>query len=134
MIAFTPWFELYYILRAALGFFSISVVFSGFVLTIELVGGRWRTVTGVCYMFPVSIGYISGTGIAWLLRDWRQLQLAMSLPGFLFMGLWYVQNSKIISSLNLVFCIGGYCRNLHDGYWQWANRKKCCKYCKRHLW
>lgn len=41
-------------------------------------------------MFPVSLGYITGTGIGYLLRDWRQLQLAVSLPGFLFVGLWWI--------------------------------------------
>lgn len=86
-IAFVPWFEMYFILRAALGFISVSVVFSGFVLSIELVGGIWRTVAGISYLFPVSLSYITIAGIAYLLRDWRQLQLAISLPGFLFLGL-----------------------------------------------
>lgn len=89
-IAFSPWFLVYSILRACLGFISVSVVFSGFVLSIELVGGHWRTVAGISYLFPVSLSYISIAGIAWLLREWRQLQLAISLPGFLFLGLWWV--------------------------------------------
>lgn len=89
-IAFSPWFLVYSILRACLGFISVSVVFSGFVLSIELVGGHWRTVAGISYLFPVSLSYMSIAGIAWLLREWRQLQLAISLPGFLFLGLWYV--------------------------------------------
>lgn len=90
LIAFVPWFELYVFLRAALGFISVSVVFSGFVLSIELVEGNWRTVAGICYLFPVSLSYMSIAGIAWLLRDWRDLQLAVSLPGFLFLAVWWV--------------------------------------------
>ncbi|KAJ8959922.1 hypothetical protein NQ314_006124 [Rhamnusium bicolor] len=89
-IAFSPWFLMYAILRAALGFISVSVVFSGFVLSIELVGGHWRTVAGISYLFPVSLSYITIAGIAWLLREWRHLQLAISLPGFLFLGLWWL--------------------------------------------
>ncbi|KAJ8985369.1 hypothetical protein NQ317_008403 [Molorchus minor] len=89
-IAFSPYFLMYAILRAALGFISVSVVFSGFVLSIELVGGNWRTVAGISYLFPVSLSYMSIAGIAWLLRGWRQLQLAISLPGFLFLGLWWI--------------------------------------------
>ncbi|XP_018566987.1 organic cation transporter protein [Anoplophora glabripennis] len=89
-IAFSPWFLMYAILRAALGFISVSVVFSGFVLSIELVGGHWRTVAGISYLFPVSLSYMSIAGIAWLLNEWRQLQLAISLPGFLFLGLWWI--------------------------------------------
>lgn len=81
---------MYYILRAALGFFSVSVVFSGFVLAIELVGGNWRTVSGISYLFPVSLSYIIIAGMGWLISDWRHLQLAISLPGFLYLILWYV--------------------------------------------
>ncbi|KAJ8921481.1 hypothetical protein NQ315_003099 [Exocentrus adspersus] len=83
VIAFSPWFLMYAILRAALGFISVSVVFSGFVLSIELVGGNWRTVAGISYLFPVSLSYMSIAGIAWLLREWRHLQLAISLPGWI---------------------------------------------------
>ena len=32
IMAFSPWFELYLVLRCFLGFISVSVVFSGFVL------------------------------------------------------------------------------------------------------
>jgi hypothetical protein len=80
---------MYFILRAALGFISVSVVFSGFVLSIELVGGNWRTVAGISYLFPVSLSYITIAGMGWLLRDWRQLQLAISLPGLIFLILWW---------------------------------------------
>lgn len=33
---------------------------------------------------------MSIAGIAWLLRDWRQLQVAISVPGFLFLASWWV--------------------------------------------
>ncbi|XP_057654070.1 organic cation transporter protein-like isoform X1 [Diorhabda carinulata] len=90
LIAFSPWFLFYAIFRAVLGFVSVSVVFSGFVLSLELVGGDWRTITGISYLFPVSVSYITVSGIAWLLRDWRHFQLAISIPGFLFFTLWWV--------------------------------------------
>ncbi|XP_031334748.1 organic cation transporter protein-like [Photinus pyralis] len=90
LIAVTPWFELYVILRTILGFISVSVVFSGFVLTVEIVGGKWRIVSGVAYMFPVALSYIMISGIAWLLPHWRHLQFAISLPGFLFVALWWI--------------------------------------------
>jgi len=49
----------------------------------ELVGGIWRTIAGVSYLFPVSLSYIAIAGIAYLVRDWRDLQLAITLPASL---------------------------------------------------
>ncbi|XP_021942710.1 organic cation transporter protein-like isoform X2 [Zootermopsis nevadensis] len=90
IMAFSPWFELYLILRCFLGFISVSVVFSGFVLCMELVGGKWRTVSGVSYLFPVPLSYITIAGIAYFVRGWKELQLAITLPSVLLFGLWWV--------------------------------------------
>ncbi|KAF5273455.1 hypothetical protein FQA39_LY07472 [Lamprigera yunnana] len=96
IIAVTPWFEMYVVLRALLGFISVAVVFSAFVLTVELVGGIWRTISGVSYLFPVAVSYMTISGIAYLVRDWRHLQLAISLPGFLFLALnWTIPESPL---------------------------------------
>lgn len=90
-IAFIPWFIGYVVLRALLGFVSVSVVFSGFVLSLEVVGGVWRTVAGVSYLFPVSLSYAAIAAIAYFIQgNWRVLQLAVSLPGILFLlMLWW---------------------------------------------
>ncbi|KAJ9582503.1 hypothetical protein L9F63_003196 [Diploptera punctata] len=86
VMAFSPWFELYLVLRCFLGFISVSVVFSGFVL----LGGKWRTISGVSYLFPVPLSYITIAGIAYFIRGWSQLQLAITLPSVLLFGLWWV--------------------------------------------
>lgn len=90
LIAFIPWFEGYVILRTLLGFVSVAVVFCGFVLSLEVVGGVWRTVAGVSYLFPVSFSYAIIAGMAYFIRgDWRNLQLAVSLPSaILLLALW----------------------------------------------
>lgn len=90
IMAFSPWFELYLVLRCCLGFISVGVVFSGFVLCMELVGGKWRTISGVSYLFPVPLSYITIAGIAYFIRGWSQLQLAITLPSVLLFGLWWV--------------------------------------------
>lgn len=46
----------------------------------ELVGGKWRTISGVSFLFPVPLGYITVAGIAYVVRDWRIMQLAVTLP------------------------------------------------------
>nr|CAD7408877.1 unnamed protein product [Timema poppensis] len=87
-MTFCPWFEVYVALRFCLGFISVGVVFSGFVLCMELVGGKWRTISGVSYLFPVPLSYIAIAGIAYYVRGWKNLQLAITLPSLLLFGLW----------------------------------------------
>lgn len=55
----------------------------------ELVGGKWLTISGVSYMFPVPLSYITIAGIAYISHGWRTLQLAITLPSFLFLGMWW---------------------------------------------
>jgi OCT family organic cation transporter-like MFS transporter 4/5 len=55
----------------------------------ELVGGNWRTISGVSYLFPVPLSYISIACIAYFVRGWSQLQLAITLPSVLLFGLWW---------------------------------------------
>ncbi|XP_014270701.1 organic cation transporter protein isoform X2 [Halyomorpha halys] len=89
-IAFTPWYSLFLVFRFILGMFSVSVVFSGFVLCMELVGGKWLTISGVSYLFPLPLGYITISGIAYFIKGWRSLQLAITLPALVFLPLWWV--------------------------------------------
>ncbi|XP_077295924.1 organic cation transporter protein isoform X2 [Arctopsyche grandis] len=89
-ITLCPWYELYLVQRVILGFFSVAVVFSAFVLVVELVGGKWRTTAGVCNFFPLPVSYILVSGLSLAFPEWRHLQLAVSLPGFLLITLWWV--------------------------------------------
>lgn len=67
-------------------------LFNRFTLSVtgmELVGGKWRTISGVSYLFPVPLSYIMIAGIAYFVRGWSQLQLAITLPSVLLFGLWW---------------------------------------------
>ncbi|KAK3925868.1 Organic cation transporter protein [Frankliniella fusca] len=90
VIAFNPWFEVHCILRFCLGFISVGMVFSGFVLCMEVVGGKWRTISGVSYLFPVPLSYIMIAGIAYLVRGWRAIQLAITLPAILLLSFFWI--------------------------------------------
>uniref|UniRef100_A0A8D8UN70 Organic cation transporter protein n=1 Tax=Cacopsylla melanoneura TaxID=428564 RepID=A0A8D8UN70_9HEMI len=87
-IAVAPWFEVYLALRAMLGFFCVSIVFSGFVLCMEIVGGKWLTIAGISYLFPVPLGYIAISGIAYYIHSWRLLQWLITAPTIFFLGLY----------------------------------------------
>ncbi|GBP94351.1 Organic cation transporter protein [Eumeta japonica] len=80
----------YVIVRLVMGLVSVSVVYAAFVLAVELVGGKWVTVAGVCNFFPLPVAYIIVSLLSLVLPNWRDLQLALSLPGCLLIFLWCV--------------------------------------------
>ncbi|CAH2047300.1 unnamed protein product, partial [Iphiclides podalirius] len=80
----------YVIVRLIMGLVSVSVVYAAFVLSVELVGGNWVTIAGVCNFFPLPLAYVIVSLLSLLLPNWRDLQLAVSLPGCLLLLLWIV--------------------------------------------
>lgn len=80
----------YVIVRLVMGLVSVSVVYAAFVLSVELVGGKWVTIAGVCNFFPLPVAYVIVSLLSLILPDWRDLQLALTLPGCLLVILWYV--------------------------------------------
>lgn len=50
----------------------------------EFVGPSKRVVAGTGIMIGFSVGYMGLSVIAYLIRDWRHLQLALSVPVVLF--------------------------------------------------
>ncbi|CAG9787714.1 unnamed protein product [Diatraea saccharalis] len=80
----------YVIVRLIMGLVSVSVVYAAFVLSVELVGGKWVTIAGVCNFFPLPFAYIIVSLLSLVLPNWRDLQLTLSLPGCLLLLLWFV--------------------------------------------
>lgn len=50
----------------------------------EWTGPKQRMLAGIITDYFFGFGYIMLAGVAYLIRDWRKLQLAISVPGFLF--------------------------------------------------
>lgn len=50
----------------------------------EWTGSKERMLAGIITDYFFGFGYILLAGVAYLIRDWRKLQLAISAPGFLF--------------------------------------------------
>lgn len=57
-----------------------------FVMVVEAVGGKARTTAGLLYQLPFNLGHLTLVGLAYWLRDWRYLQLGLSLPSVLLLG------------------------------------------------
>ncbi|XP_045523094.1 organic cation transporter protein-like isoform X2 [Pieris brassicae] len=80
----------YVVVRLVMGLVSVSVVYAAFVLSVELVGGKWVTIAGVCNFFPLPLAYVIVSLLSLIMPNWRDLQLALSIPGCLLIFLWFV--------------------------------------------
>nr|XP_054753103.1 organic cation transporter protein-like isoform X1 [Lytechinus pictus] len=83
-VAFAPSFWWFVFLRTNLAMFNMGVFLVAFVLGTEFVGPSRRVIAGTGLMIGFSIGYMGLSVIAYLIRDWRHLQLALSIPVVVF--------------------------------------------------
>merc|ERR1719288_149434 len=92
--AFATNYIIFLILRFLIAF-SVSGVFEcGFVLVTEICGPKYRTYFGILTQFPFGIGAALLPLIAYFIRDWQNLQLAISLPCVLLaLYYWFVPES-----------------------------------------
>lgn len=63
---------------------------TAFVLLIEVVGPEQRTYLGIGIQLGWATGYLILSGLAWFIRNWRFLQLAITLPCLLMVSYWWV--------------------------------------------
>uniref|UniRef100_A0A3Q2QT00 Si:dkey-166k12.1 n=1 Tax=Fundulus heteroclitus TaxID=8078 RepID=A0A3Q2QT00_FUNHE len=82
-VAFAPNFPVYVILRFAVGTTISGVIINAFILGTEWTCTKRRMLAGILTDYTFGLGYMLIAGVAYLIRDWRKLQLAISAPGFL---------------------------------------------------
>ncbi|KAM3596010.1 uncharacterized protein V6R79_006822 [Siganus canaliculatus] len=82
-VAFAPNFLVYVILRFIVGTTISGVIINAFVLGTEWTCTKKRMLAGIITDYAFGLGYMLLAGVAYLIRDWRYLQLAISAPGFL---------------------------------------------------
>ena len=68
----------------------------------ELIGGNTRTKLGAAWQIVWLVGPFILAGVSYVLRDWRQLQLAGSLPPFIFLVYWW--SVSIYTGTGLILC------------------------------
>ncbi|XP_025088668.1 organic cation transporter protein-like [Pomacea canaliculata] len=92
--AFATSFLVFTSLRFFVGVSNMGIFLSAYVLGLELVGDRVRTLCGSLFMMFWCFGLFIETGVAYGLRTWWHLQLAMASPTVLFLSyIWLVEES-----------------------------------------
>ncbi|XP_067675691.1 organic cation transporter protein-like isoform X2 [Haliotis asinina] len=88
--AFAPNYVAFVILRFLNGASNIGLFVSSFVIVMELVGPSKRTLAGMVIELFWCIGLFLVGGLAYFIRDWHHLQLAISVPAVLLLGLYWL--------------------------------------------
>ncbi|XP_045499099.1 organic cation transporter protein-like isoform X1 [Colias croceus] len=77
-------------LRFFLAVATGGTMVTSFVLTMELIGTRYRDAVGILYQIPFNLGHLSLPLFGYFLRDWNHFQLAISLPSILFLSYYFL--------------------------------------------
>ncbi|CAH0559511.1 unnamed protein product [Brassicogethes aeneus] len=92
--AWVPWYWGFVIARLMLGISNGGTMVTSFVMCMEVVGGKWRTIVPILYQIPFGFGNSIMSGIAYYLRDWRYFQTAISvLSMFYIVYIWLIPES-----------------------------------------
>lgn len=85
----SPDFYSFTFFRMVVGATTSGVFLVAYVIALEMVGPKKRMFAGVvCQMF-FTAGYLLTALFAYFIRDWRRLQIALTLPGILFFSYWW---------------------------------------------
>ncbi|XP_069830467.1 solute carrier family 22 member 3 isoform X2 [Dendropsophus ebraccatus] len=94
VVAFAPNFYVLVLFRFLQGIFGKGTWMTCYVIVTELVGSKQRRIVGIVVQMFFTLGVMILPGIAYLIPTWRGIQLAISLPNFLFLlYYWFIPES-----------------------------------------
>lgn len=94
LVAFAPDYWTYTIGRLVIGSTTSGVFLVSYVLSMEMVGPTKRLFAGIAVQMFFSFGFIVTAVFAYYFREWRDFQIAITLPGLLFMCYyWFIPES-----------------------------------------
>ncbi|XP_064105109.1 organic cation transporter protein-like [Macrobrachium nipponense] len=92
--AASPTFSVYVLLRILISFFVFGHATGSFIYVMEICSPSQRSSVGTVGGVPWSLGYMIVPGIAYLIRPWRWLQVAYSIPMFYLISYyWFMPES-----------------------------------------
>lgn len=80
LAAVSPTVEFYILMKTIIAFMGSGVYLGCFVLVMELCSSRHRSTVSVMFVVPWALGYMVLPGIAYLVRTWYWLQVALTVP------------------------------------------------------
>ncbi|XP_042868981.1 organic cation transporter protein-like [Penaeus japonicus] len=80
LAALSPTVEFYIIMKTIIAFMASGIYLGCFVLVMELCSSRHRSTVSVMFVVPWALGYMVLPGIAYLVRTWYWLQVALTVP------------------------------------------------------
>ncbi|XP_039755231.1 organic cation transporter protein-like [Pararge aegeria] len=83
-----PSYGLFLICWFILAIASGGIGIISFVLSMEVVGGKWRTLIPIVYHVPFGLGNTVMAVLAYWLRDWRKLEFALASVSSFYMFYW----------------------------------------------
>nr|XP_055036879.1 solute carrier family 22 member 6 [Misgurnus anguillicaudatus] len=94
--AFSTSFTLFCVCRFFCGMALSGLVLNSFSLIVEWIPTRVRTVVGTGTGYCYTIGQLILAGVAYFIRDWRWLTLAVSLPFFIsfLYSWWFLESAR----------------------------------------
>ncbi|KAJ8797155.1 hypothetical protein J1605_017383 [Eschrichtius robustus] len=85
VVAFAPNFPVFVVFRFLQGVFGKGTWMTCYVIVTEIVGSKQRRIVGIVIQMFFTLGIIILPGIAYFIPNWQGIQLAITLPNFLFL-------------------------------------------------
>ncbi|XP_076231195.1 organic cation transporter protein isoform X2 [Calliopsis andreniformis] len=92
--AVVPWYWAFMVSRIFNGASHAAIQYSAFTTLTEVASEKHRQWMGIAYNTGYATGIVIIPGVAYLLHEWRHIQLAISLPALLLLiHLWFMPES-----------------------------------------
>ncbi|XP_039287857.1 solute carrier family 22 member 13 [Nilaparvata lugens] len=86
---FVPWLYVFIGLRFLLAVATGGTMVTSFVLCMETVSGKWRTIASILYQVPFGIGVGVMALVSYYYRDWRDYNFIITLLSGLYIFYWW---------------------------------------------